>query len=76
MLLIWLIWSKHNDSKRLKMTETLAYGYPYMGTQRELSNEYHHDRIKMVFKNLCVPVLWMKVSLISEGLKKYSTVSR
>ena len=34
------------------MTETLAQGYTSESTQRELSNEYQHDRVKMVFKNL------------------------
>ena len=38
------------------MTETLAYGYSSESTQRELSNEYPHDRVKMVFKNLCIIV--------------------
>ena len=39
------------------MTETLAYGYSSESTQRELSNEYQHDRVKMVFKNLSVIAL-------------------
>ena len=34
-----------NDAKNLKMTETLAYGYSYESTQRELSNEYQDDRV-------------------------------
>ena len=51
------------------MTETLAHRYSSEGTQRELSNEYQHDRVTMVFKNLCVLVLWMKVALALEGLK-------
>ena len=28
----------------LRITETLAYGYPSESAQRELSNEYQHDR--------------------------------
>ena len=36
--------------KRLRMTETLACGYPSKSTQRELSNEYQHDRVYVVFK--------------------------
>ena len=36
--------------KSLKMIETLANGYSYESTQRELSNEYRHDRVKMIFK--------------------------
>ena len=35
--------------KNFKMTETLANGYSYESAQRELSNEYQHDRIQMVF---------------------------
>ena len=34
------------------MTETLAYGYSSESTQVELSNEYQHDMVKMVFKSL------------------------
>ena len=36
-----------------KMTETLANGYSYESTQWELSNEYQHDRVSMVFKRIC-----------------------
>ena len=50
------------------MTETLAHGYSSESTPRELSNEYQHDRAKMVFKNLWVIVLWTKVALALEGL--------
>ena len=32
------------------MTETLAHGYSSENTQRELSNEYQHDRFWMFFK--------------------------
>ena len=32
------------------MTETLANGYSSESTQRELSNEYQHDRFWMVFQ--------------------------
>ena len=53
-------------------TETLAYGYSYESTQRELSNEYQHDRVLMIFKNLCVLVLWTKVASALEGLSKAS----
>ena len=44
------------------MTEALAYGYSSESTQRELSNDYQYDRFWMVFKNLCMFVLWMKVA--------------
>ena len=58
-----------NAKMMQKMTEILAHGYSSESTQRELSNEYQHDRVQMVFKNLCVPVLWMEVALALEGLK-------
>ena len=54
------------------MTETLANGYSYESTQRELSNEYQHARVEMVFKIFWVRVLRTKVSPILEGLKKTS----
>ena len=50
------------------MTETLANGYSSKSAQRELSNEYQHDRVQIVFKNLCILVLWMKVASALEGL--------
>ena len=36
--------------KALKMTETLAHEYSSESPQQELSNEYQHDRVLMVFK--------------------------
>ena len=50
------------------MIETLAHGYSSDSIQRELSNEYQHGRVLLVFKNLCVLVLWTKVALALEGL--------
>ena len=47
------------------MTETLANGYSYESTRRELSNEYKHDRASMVFEKI---VLCMKVASALEGL--------
>ena len=38
-------------------------------TQWELSNEYQHGRVDMVFKIVCVLVLWTKVAPALEGLK-------
>ena len=55
--------------KNWKMTETLACGYSSESTQRELSSEYHHDRVYMVFKNLCFLVLWTKIGSALEVLK-------
>ena len=50
------------------MIETLAHEYSSESTQRELSNEYQHDRVKMVFKNLCILFLWTIVASALEGL--------
>ena len=50
------------------MTEAIAHGYSSESTQRELSNEYQHDRVEMVFKNLCILVLWTEVASVLEGL--------
>ena len=52
------------------MTETLAHEYSSESTHRELSSDYQHDRVLMVFKNLCVLVHWTKVVSALEGLKK------
>ena len=60
--------------KTLKLTETLANGYSSESTQQELSNEYQYDRVKMVFKKLCICVLWMKVASASEGINQMTPV--
>ena len=54
--------------KSWKMTETLANGYSSESTQRELLNEYQHDRVSMVFKDFSVLVLWTNVASALEGL--------
>ena len=54
--------------KSWKIIETLAYGYSSESTQRELSNEYQHDRVSMFFKDFCIPVLWTKVASALKGL--------
>ena len=40
--------------KSWKMTETLAHEYSSKSAQLELSNEYQHDRFKMLFQNRCI----------------------
>ena len=50
--------------------ETLANGYSSESTPRELSNEYQHEWVWMVIKNLCIFVLWMKVASALEGLRE------
>ena len=44
------------------MIESLTHGYLSKSAQRELSNEYQHNRLWMVYKNLYVIVLWTKVA--------------
>ena len=39
-----------------------------MRVLKELSNEYQHDRVYMIFKYLCILVLWTKVASALEGL--------
>ena len=47
-----------NDAeKSVETTKTLAHGYSSESTQRELSNEYQHDKFYMFFTNLWVLVL-------------------
>ena len=46
----------------------MANGYSSETARRELSNEYQHDRVSMIFKNLCVLVLWTNVASALEGL--------
>ena len=51
------------------MTKTQAHGCSFESTQRELSNEYQHDRVQIVFKSLCILVHWTKVVFALEGSK-------
>ena len=53
------------------MIETLAHGYSSESTQRELFNEYQHDRVKMVIKDFCILVHWKKAALALDGLKPF-----
>ena len=53
------------------MIETLANGYSSESAMRELSNEYQHDRVWIIFKNLCICVLWTRVALALEGLTEH-----
>ena len=55
------------------MTETMANGYSSYRTQRELSNEYQHDRVKMIFIIFCFFVHWMKVISAAGGLSHRSS---
>ena len=57
----------------LKITGTLAHGYSFESSE-SLSNEYQHDIVKIVFKNLNILLHWTKVDLALEGLKVYVRV--
>ena len=56
------------------MIETLANGYSSESTQWELSNEYQHDRVWKVFKNVCALVLWTKVASALEGNQRFGDI--
>ena len=55
--------------KSSKMIETLANGYSYDSARQELSNEYQHDRVKMIFTIFCFFVHWTEVTSASERLR-------
>ena len=54
MLLVANIVDTKYVKKKWEIHETLSNGYPFETTQREHSNGYPHDRVWMVFKNICV----------------------
>ena len=54
--------------KTCKMIEILVHVFSSENTHRELSNEYQHNKVKMVFKNRCAIVLWTKEASALEGL--------
>ena len=54
-------------TKSGEMTETLAHGYIYDSTPKELSNEYQHDRVWMNFINICLLVHMAKVAQHQKG---------
>ena len=55
--------------KSWEMTEALVYGYSSYSTQQELSNEYPHDLVEMIFVMFCNLMHWTKVTSASEGLR-------
>ena len=46
----------------------MANGYSSDSTQRELPNEYQHDRVRMIFIIICFFVHMKKVTSAAEGL--------
>ena len=65
----WTIFSKHLLQKYWKMTETLANGYSSESTPQELSNEYQHDSVWIVFQDFCILISWTNVASALKGLK-------
>ena len=58
--------------KHKEITETMTNGYSSESTQWELIiHEYQYDRVSMVFKNLCILMLWKKCSLSNEKVGIY-----
>ena len=51
--------------KTWKITETLAYGYSPESTQRELSDEYQHDRVNLGGYQKCLPPYALDKSSLS-----------
>ena len=47
----------------------MAHGYSSDSDQKDISNEYHYDRVYIVFNNF---VVWRKVASALEGLTKLS----
>ena len=52
----WLILPIQIVKKNWKIFETISHRYPARCTQRELSNEYLHDRVNMGFRVFCAVV--------------------
>ena len=73
-VLVAIISPLQNYAKiHFKMSETLSHRYASDRTQWELTNEYQHGRDWIVFKNICVVLLWVKVASALDGLKKDQT---
>ena len=74
-LTLMLLTAKFANTKLCKNPEKplkpLANGYSSESAQQELSNEYQHDRVLMVLRNLCILVLWAKVATALEGLNMF-----
>ena len=48
--------------KNKKINQTLADGYSSESNQGELSDEYQHGKVYMVFKELCIFVVLTKLA--------------
>ena len=56
------------DTKWCESLKRMPHGYSSDSTQWELSNEFRHYRVLMVFKNLCILVLWTKVIYVTSQI--------
>ena len=45
------------------MAGTLSYWYSSDSEQKEISNEYQHDRVYIIVKKVCVVIPWTKSRL-------------
>ena len=72
MLLVANLVNTKRMQKSWKMTETLAHGFSSESTLWKLSNEYHHDRVQMVFKFPC-PLDESSSSMGLKGEKQWGT---
>ena len=73
MLLVVNLANTKLCEKLFKMTETLENGYSLDSTPRELSNEYQHIRIQMVFQKILRPCALDKSRLSIGRVKARST---
>ena len=46
-----VLFGRYKMMQKQRMAETLTHGFSSESTQRELSNEFQHDRVQMVLKN-------------------------
>ena len=72
MLLVAKLATPKRCKKNFKMNEILAHGYSSESTKKELSNEYQHGRVQMIFKVFCSLVPWKNAASALEGLRKRS----
>ena len=56
-----------NNTKKLK-SKAHAHGYSSESNQQELSNEYQHDKVWMVFKDFCILMRWTRVASALDSL--------
>ena len=50
----------------------MACGYSSDSTLQELSFEYQHNRVKMVFKTFCIFLPWTKIASARKGFNPFT----